>query len=149
MGAEHLNRFRFYTWKEFETDVKKISKIIGALDQKFVYIYGLPKGGLPLAVCLAHRLELRLTTTLRFKEGLSIVWHDEVLVVDDIADTGRALENYKKLDYLIATLFWNPKSSFRPDIWIREKDNRWIIFPWEDREKEMAHAEKIMNPDAN
>ena len=62
-----------------------------------------------------------------------------ILVVDDVADTGRSLEvvvaELKKdqLDLRTATLYQKPWVEFKPDFYAKETD-AWIVFPWEHRE---------------
>ena len=61
----------------------------------------------------------------------------EVLVVDDIADSGESLEaakqyllalNPKKLKF--ATLHYKQHSKFKPDYYA-EETSAWIVYPWE------------------
>lgn len=104
------------------------------------YIYGVPKGGMPLAVHLAHKLELTyidvITPTYESPTFTDI--HDspekrkQLLIVDDLTDTGVTLEAYSKNNgVLTATLFHKPKTSkFTPDIYVSETGD-WIYFPWE------------------
>lgn len=60
-----------------------------------------------------------------------------VLVVDDVADTGESLK--LALDHVLekgagkimtATVFYKPHSKFKPDFFADTTSN-WIIFPWE------------------
>jgi len=55
------------------------------------------------------------------------------LIVDDISDTGTTLLSYRKYKNPTVTIFLHPKTKFTPDVWIRKKGNKWIIFPWEKR----------------
>jgi len=121
---------QIYTWQEFEVDVEKIARTIKAWDKKFVYIYGPPRGGLPLAVCLSHRLNIELMTNSPL-DVLMRAFFSTTLIVDDIADTGKTLQSFKENGFFIATLFKHPNSVVKPDIAIREKQDRWIQFPWE------------------
>lgn len=86
-------------------------------------VYGIPRGGLPIAVHLSHFLDLNFLTNPFEK------MHEETLIVDDIADTGLTLKKYGSL-YLTATLFYKPKSEVKPDFYIHET-TYWIVFPWE------------------
>jgi len=65
-----------------------------------------------------------------------------VLIVDDVADTGRSLmvaADYVKRqgakEARIATLHFKPASLFKPDYFIEQTD-AWIIYPWEIHEVE-------------
>lgn len=131
---------RVYTWEEFDADARKIADTIKAWELKFRWIYGLPRGGMPLAIKLSHLLlpdnqrKSNINNNFTFREMLPDYIQDfqkEILIVDDIADTGKALLILQERGFFIATLFKHPQSIVTPDIWIREKDNRWIQFPWE------------------
>jgi hypoxanthine phosphoribosyltransferase len=64
----------------------------------------------------------------------------KVLVVDDVADTGKSLRLVKKhlqesgaADIKIVTLYYKPWSVIIPDYY-EKKTSHWIIFPWERKE---------------
>ncbi len=79
----------------------------------------------------------------RITQDISIdVKGKNVLLVDDIADTGDSLmlaKNYliKKFpkNLMTATLHYKVTSKIRPDFFAEETDaDTWIIYPWEKRE---------------
>lgn len=113
---------RYYSWEEFAWDVDKIVELLKEKSKKFDGIYAIPRGGLILGVCLSNRLNLSWFS----KEEVS----DKTLVVDDISDTGRTLERYRGRNFIV-TLFYHGQSKVIPDIWLRKKKNKWIVFPWE------------------
>ena len=60
-----------------------------------------------------------------------------VLVVDDVADSGRSLRVISKhlgrkgaREIRVCTLYMKPKSIFKPDHYARTT-SKWVIFPWE------------------
>jgi uncharacterized protein len=112
------------TWKQFETG---IDQIISEIKTKNLYvenIYGIPRGGLVLAVCLSHKLERPLTNWITSKD---------TLIVDDISDSGITLYKLNKFNCNTITLYYYSASQYKPTIWIFEKQpNNWIIFPWEN-----------------
>ena len=64
----------------------------------------------------------------------------KVLVVDDVADSGKSLKLVKKLlfkqgamDVQVATIYYKPLSIIKPDYFARET-KRWVVFPWETKE---------------
>jgi hypoxanthine phosphoribosyltransferase len=89
-------------------------------------IYTFMRGGAPIAVHLAHFLELDVATD----ESNHILPLNKrtTLIVDDIADTGKTLKGYQ--DFTTATLFYKPRSIVKPTFYVRETTN-WIVFPWE------------------
>jgi len=71
-----------------------------------------------------------------------------ILIVDDVADTGRSLMVAK--DYLerkgakeirIATIHYKPNSIFKPDYFV-SSTSAWIVYPWERREIERELAQR-------
>jgi hypothetical protein len=81
----------------------------------------------------APRITQPLTVDLKGKK---------VLIVDDVADTGRSLmvaaDYVKKLgarESKIATLHFKPTSEFKPDFFLESTD-AWIVYPWEVHETE-------------
>ena len=49
-----------YKWRQFEKDTKKIVKRIEKAGLNFKGVYGIPRGGLPLATKLSHLLDIQL-----------------------------------------------------------------------------------------
>lgn len=79
------------------------------------------------------RITQELTTDLKGKK---------VLLVDDVADTGRSLIVAK--EYLkrkgaevvkVATIHYKPNSEFKPDFYVMTTSS-WIAYPWERHEIE-------------
>lgn len=110
---------QYYTQKQYEADIRKITRILKGVD--FDGIWAPPRGGLTPAVKLSHLMNLpwRKNPTKRS------------LIFDDIADTGKRLNAYAKKGYYIVTIFYHRQSSFEPNKWLREKKDKYIIFPWE------------------
>lgn len=132
---------QYYTFEQFATDVEKIARAAEASGRKFKSVWGPARGALPLAVCLSHRMNLELVLRPPLEPtpldaSLSAAGYfnklaEEVLIVDDVADTGKTLAEYKHRGFFIATLFKHPKSSFEPNVWLHEKGSDWIVFWWE------------------
>ena len=121
-----------YSWNNLERDrvllVRKIRFQEKRQGFSFKRIYGLPRGGLPLAVCLSHDLGIDLVLELPKK------FDSELIVCDEIADTGRTLRSIKKAGYFIVVIHKHSESITEPDIWLREKPNHtWIAYAWEAR----------------
>lgn len=74
-----------------------------------------------------------------------------VLVVDDVADSGNSLRVVKEYveglgprEVRIATLHYKPWSNFKPDFFAESAD-KWIIYPWEPRESIEDIREKLLS----
>ena len=110
---------RSLSWQEFEHAVDSIAARLGGRSHSGVY--GIPRGGLVLAVTLSHRLELPLLA--QAEPGC--------LLVDDVYETGRTLEAYRHVADCTA-LVW--VSKVMPQWWQAVEvvsTNEWIVFPWE------------------
>lgn len=71
-----------------------------------------------------------------------------VLVVDDVADTGRSLETARRhlkdkgaREVRVATVYYKPWSTLKPDYYVK-KTEKWIIFPHEIGETIRSLAQK-------
>lgn len=101
---------------------------------KFSGIYGVPRGGLSLAQRLSHNLPLPYHHLPPSDK--------RILIVDDIADTGKTLSRFPHNPKL--TLFYHEASGILPDFWFHRKNNpqEWIIFPWENIEYELQKIDE-------
>jgi len=122
-----------FSWQEFDDAVDAIADEIKAkgLLNKFTHIYGIPRGGLTLAVALSHRLGKFVTT-----DSINVfrLHGRHMLVVDDISDTGKTL---KEIDPdLSATIHMVEETTFRPTIHVHMKNKEdWIEYPWEGKKE--------------
>jgi hypoxanthine phosphoribosyltransferase len=118
-----------FSWDEFNEAADMIASEIRSkgLLNKFTHIYGIPRGGLPLAVALSHRLEKFVTT-----DSINVfrLCGRKMLVVDDISDSGKTLKELNP--DLSATIHMVKDTAFRPTIHVHMKNKEdWIVYPWE------------------
>ncbi len=119
------------------------------------FIVGVMRGGLIPARILSDLLENPNLTTIRTecyssfgvkqepmltRPLLETVNERAVLIVDDIADTGRSLRLIVKhvtqqnaSEIKTATLFYKPWSIIKPD-YFEEETRHWVVFPWDIKE---------------
>jgi len=128
--------------------------------KKYDFIIGINRGGLIPSVMLSHKLgSIHGVHTVQSYSGkekrdvqadlyISMIGfiksHHNVLLVDDIADSGESLQvslkTIKKKDsdvrnIDIATLYYKPKSVITPTYYSKKiSNNMWIYFPWECKE---------------
>ena len=110
----------YFTWSEFDKSVEQIANRCKFLE--FSGIYGVPRGGLCLAVALSHKLNINLIS-----EPIK-----NSLIVDDVYETGITLNNLKDID---APMFFVLFSKIKPTWWntvFISKKSEWIVFPWEN-----------------
>ena len=134
-------------------------------------IIGVSRGGWAPALIMSDLLENANTASIRIEFYLAPgvtarkpvisqaimvpVKGVNVLVVDDVSDTGESLKvAVEHLDVCgakaikTATLYYKPQSIFKPDFFIVETE-QWIIFPWERLENTrrlLDEAEKKGKP---
>ena len=110
----------YFSWSEFDKSVEHIANECKFLD--FSGIYGVPRGGLCLAVALSHKLKINLIS-----EPIK-----NSLIVDDIYETGITLNTFRDIE---GAMFFVLFSKIKPTWWntvnISEK-REWIVFPWEN-----------------
>ena len=118
----------YITWEGYDSYIDSITNWVRRSDFNLGAVYGLPRGGLPIAVSLSHRLHLPLLMDYYDRK---IVTDKKILVVDDIADTGHTLKDFENKHNIICTFHYHEQSIIEPDYWIHKKDDDWIVYPWE------------------
>ena len=110
----------YFTWEEFDKSVEYIAKKCKFLE--ISGIYGIPRGGLCLAVALSHKLKINLIS-----EPIK-----NSLIVDDIYETGITLKTFKNIE---GAMFFVLFSKIKPTWWNTVNmaaNQEWIVFPWEN-----------------
>lgn len=117
-----------YSWAYFQYDCEQLAKKLKPIKFNFNNIYGVPRGGLIVAVQLSHLLNLPVILD---PKKIS----KNTLIVDDISDTGdtlkRLLRKIKYKHWGIATLWVHPLTKVYPSYFVREKNKEWVVMPWE------------------
>jgi len=120
----------YISWKQYDEYIDKIVNWVSKQDFLNIgAVYGLPRGGLPIAVSLSHKLGLPLMMNY---DDRKVVTDKQILIVDDIADTGHTLNRFKEEERnIICTFHFHEQSIVRPDFYCEEKGDKWIVYPWE------------------
>ena len=121
---------RYFTWTEFDKSVDYIAK--QCKFWKLSGIYGVPRGGLCLAVALSHKLNIQL-----IEKPLK-----NSLIVDDVFETGITLSNFKNIE---GANFFVLVSKKKPIWWntvILSHKKEWIVFPWESKKNELEEEKQ-------
>ena len=121
-------KHKMVTWEEVENAVKYFEYKYNTEQLDCEFILGIPRGGLVLATMLSYRLDLPLHIPEQNR-----FCYSKVLVVDDIADTGKTLERVlKNLSHsIVLTMHYHQQSTIEPYAWLYEKKDKWIVYPWE------------------
>lgn len=156
--------FEIPTWEQIYELLLNLAYHIRKVRFKPDIIVGVSRGGWPPARIMSDLLENPELANVKAEFYLSVaetkgepvitqpvsvsVKGKKVLVVDDVADTGKSLalvrEHLKEqgaIDVKIATIYYKPWSIVTPD-WFEKKTNHWIIFPWERKETVRRILEK-------
>lgn len=118
--------------------------------RNIVSVYGVPRGGLPIAVHIAHNLNIPLIYNLSDYKNNN---KEYLLIVDDIVDTGytfkKISKQFKFIGYkkpVFASLHLKPKSNFIPDYFYSRTEN-WVIYSWETLDSQASDYHKEIYPD--
>jgi hypoxanthine phosphoribosyltransferase len=116
----------FRSWDMLDSCICRIVGQIKLSGKQYDYVYGIPRGGLVVAVMLSHKLNIPLFLA----EGWENITDEEILVVDDVADSGKTLSMYKSYD--IAVVDWKHNISIvRPTYYANMIGDVWVVYPWE------------------
>lgn len=116
---------RLLTWLDVNSFLDLI-EVRQSGHARYTGVYGVPRGGLVLAVMVSHRLGIPLL--LSPATGC--------LVVDDIADSGQTLVGLASQKYshqALDVMVFVRKTRCPLDLpcLIADQSDDWIVFPWE------------------
>jgi len=144
-------RYLSLSWSDVEMLVKSLAERISSRYEPNMLV-GILRGGAIVASLLSDVLDMREVYTIgcrsytgvEEREGVIIyqplssssLWDRDVLVVDDVADTGETMKCIVKYfeglyprSVKTATLHIKPHTSFIPDFYVENVD-AWIVYPW-------------------
>ena len=114
------------TWEDAERYVHEVCERFK--NSNLPGVYGIPRGGLILAVMISHSAGIPLLMAPA----------PGCLIVDDICDTGESLVHYvknssaiEKPKYFTSTMIYRDGAIVTPNYYWGKKNDDWIVFPWE------------------
>jgi hypoxanthine phosphoribosyltransferase len=126
-----MGDIKHLTWAEFDDAVAEIGDWIEQLALPPSGLYGLPRGGLPLAVALSHRTGLPLLAA----------WAPGCVVVDDIIESGATLRPFLYRDCHICVWIDRTSIPLPSNLYAVVSSEHlhfdavsWLVFPWERAE---------------
>jgi len=148
--------FEVPTWNQIYDMLLNLTEKIRKNGFKPDIIVGVSRGGWPPARVLSDLMGNSNLANVRAEFYLGVAETKEepvltqqvsmevagkkVLVVDEVADTGKSLKLVKEhiiekgaTEVKIATVYYKPWSIVKPDYYERET-SCWIVFPWEIKE---------------
>ena len=118
---------RFLEWRDIDDAVERLAINITNSNIKISYIKGLQRGGLIPAVLLSHKLNIPMIS--------NGILDNSVLVVDDICDSGKTLEEYTKYKCYTVTIHYKNSAVVEPNFWYKlVSEDEWIVYPWEQKD---------------
>lgn len=111
----------YVTWSDVEDFITYLKSKLK--DTQFSGVYGPARGGVVFATIISNRW------------GLPYLGAPQVncLVVDDIVDSGNTALTWKEKGYTIASMYYNKNSKVQPDIYWKLKNDKWVVYPWEEQ----------------
>jgi len=148
--------FEVPTWNQIYDMLLNLAEKIRKTGFKPDVIVGVSRGGWPPARVLSDLLGNPNLANVRAEFYLGVaetkgeptltqpvsmeVAGKKVLVVDEVADTGKSLKLVKEhiiekgaTEVKLATVYYKPWSIVKPDYYEKET-SKWIVFPWEIKE---------------
>lgn len=126
----------FLSWNWVDQQVSTLTGYINDSVTDLKYVTGIPRGGLIPGAYLSHALDLKY---IQYEEAKNLPANlrAQVLVVDDICDSGYTLLDTMEFGFKTATLSLRYSSPFMPDFYGEKiMDDRWLVFPWEKIDSE-------------
>lgn len=116
----------YVTYEQIHKYIDAVAEDLESKGIKPTGVYGIPRGGLIFATLLSYKLNIPLL--LNAAKGC--------VIIDDIADSGRTLLHFTENDtqfnkYYITTMYYHERSIVKPNFYIHEKKNDWIVFPFD------------------
>ena len=117
----------FITPQKFHNDIIKLTKLIPK--DKYDHICGIPRGGSIIAVYISHYCDIPF---IEYEELNYINDDKNVLITDDLTDTGKTLKQFQDDNIDTAVIYYKPRSIVKPTYFVEQMDNDiWIVFPYE------------------
>jgi GTP cyclohydrolase I len=116
---------RSLTWSEVAVAATKLR----ARNPQATLVYGVPTGGVPVAAYTGLPLVAPPDGTVTL-DVLARYGRDDLLVVDDLVDSGKTLAPFVEAGFRVDALLRKPHAppAIAPHA---EQVNGWVMFPWE------------------
>lgn len=153
------------TWDDVQSLAEEVAEKVNESGFRPDVIVAVSRGGFDPARILCDQLSVMRLASLQIEyyEGVNrtrgapkivfplnadVTGHD-VLVVDDVSDTGSSLREAREhvasrgaCEVRVGTLHVKPWTTFMPDYYASEVD-AWIVYPWETLESVKSIAEGL------
>lgn len=137
----------YISWAMFEDDIMDLTRQIEQSPHDFKRLLLVSRGGLTVGAALANTLTIKDVQSiavesysgeqqgqLRIINEFAFVDGEDLLIIDDLSDSGETLKFLKAKFPLAKTacLYTKPKGHDRADFSVRQYEHsQWLVFPWE------------------
>ena len=134
-----------YTFEEYKSDLGSLKYTVSGI--KSLHLIAVYRGSIPLTVHLSNLLKCEMSIIkLETRNGNveeakfvsnNIKENDRLVVLEDIYDTGNTIRliqqmmDVKYKDHSIRYYSLFGKKNDAGVVYLKETNNKWIIFPWE------------------
>jgi len=159
--------FEIPSWEQIYEELLHLANRIRENNFKADVIVSVSRGGWPPARVMSDLLENPELANVRAEFYLGVaktkgdpvitqpvstsVKGKKVLIVDEVADTGKSLRLVKShleeqgaTEVKTMTIYYKPWSIVVPD-WYAKETSRWLVFPWERKETVRKVLEEYKN----
>ena len=159
--------FEIPSWEQIYEELLNLANRIRENNFKADVIVSVSRGGWPPARVMSDLLENPELANVRAEFYLGVaktkgdpvitqpvstsVKGKKVLIVDEVADTGKSLRLVKShleeqgaTEVKTMTIYYKPWSIVVPD-WYAKETSRWLVFPWERKETVRKVLEEYKN----
>lgn len=108
---------------DFNKDVTRLAAKIRRSNKSYSGIYGIPRGGIPVAMALSQKLKLPV---------VSHIDDESILIVDDLVDSGMTFKRFSRFGNDYACLHYKnhtPKECM--PTYVLDCMDRWVDYWWE------------------
>lgn len=128
------------TYKQSVEDARELAFKITEARFKYKFIHPIPAGGIAIGTTISEILALPMLSVEEYKQHPN---KKEVLVVDDLVDSGKTLERYKESD---CAVLYKKVHSPKPTYYLKEIGSNWVTFPHEkDKDGILDHLIRVMS----
>jgi GTP cyclohydrolase I len=125
MSSTEINKYKV-DWTDFKNDCISLSNVIKQSKKNYQIIYPVPKNGLFVAIELSLKLNIAIENEY---DSILNYGKEDVLIVDDLIDSGKTLEKYPGYDKAVLYV----KNEKHTEVnYFAFSLNKWIVFPWEE-----------------
>jgi len=118
-----------YNAFDFANDIKTLA--CQKITSKYDAVYGVPRGGINVAIALSQQLKIPL---------ISDLVGGNVLVADDVVDSGKTRDRFKEYDFVCLHLKPNANINSPNCLYHANKTDKWIKYFWEENEQPAEDA---------